>query len=105
MEEIRPTPEVPPKAEPCRHMATWVSALSDGTLRGLPRWLTRLHVSGCPRCRAAVLALGALRDEMLRLGRQPVPDQDQALTPERQAALKASLDAIDRGGQPPAAPS
>ena len=88
-------PDAPPTIEPCRHMAAWVSALADGSLRGIPRLYTRFHISGCPRCQAALKALTALRDRLLRLGRVSDPPTDD-LTPARRAALEASLDAIDR---------
>src|SRR5436189_248885 len=51
---------------PCPHMRNWVSSLADGTLRGFPRWFTRLHVKGCPHCHEA---LGALQTLCARLSK------------------------------------
>src|SRR5512142_2906474 len=93
--EPQNTPDTSGRIDPCRHMARWVSALADGSLRGLPRWYTRMHVAGCPRCRAALEALRALRDRLLGLGRSDRGAQAQ-LSPERQSGLNATMDDIDR---------
>src|SRR5512142_2933711 len=94
--EPQNTPDTSGRIDPCRHMARWVSALADGSLRGIPRWYTRLHVAGCPRCRAALEALRALRDRLLRLGRSEGAGAQDALTPEHRLRLRASLDAVDK---------
>jgi hypothetical protein len=81
---------------PCRHMARWVAAATDDSLRGFARWYTTLHLRGCPRCRAALAALRAVRERLLDLGR--TREAAEPLPADRQRSLQDALDAIDRGG-------
>lgn len=87
--------------KPCPHMQTLVSAWLDGKLSGLMRWYTAWHVAHCPRCTDAVPVLRLLRDRLRRLSH--LPDPDEALTPERRAAVEAGWEKADQvSGVPPA---
>lgn len=79
---------------PCRHMRRWVNGLVDGSLSGLARWYTNMHVAGCPRCRAALEALRALRRRLQAL-REPAAGEGTDLSPARRSALDMALDAVD----------
>jgi anti-sigma factor RsiW len=73
--------------QPCRHMVTLVSAYADGALRGFARWYTRLHIQGCPRCQAAMKALAALKDRLIRL-RAPSPTESAGISDARWSQLE-----------------
>src|SRR2546421_5398870 len=85
------------RVEPCRYMRTWVSELADGSLTGLARWYTELHVKGCPHCKPAVEAIRALRQRLEILARADIPSESAHLAPERHSALETVLDSIDSG--------
>src|SRR5258707_11248364 len=93
------TTDQPPQIEPCRHMRAWVNALADGSLSGIARWYTKLHVADCPRCRAALEAFMALRARLRSLGSSPSVVGEMTLTPERRSALEAALDDVERKRQ------
>lgn len=91
--------------KPCPHMTTLISALSDGSLRGLARWYAEQHARGCPRCAAALDALRQQRQRLRALG-MPAPTEADtattapsphalALSPERRAALEAAWAGLD----------
>jgi hypothetical protein len=84
------------KIEPCHHMQTYVSALSDDTLSGPARWYTKLHILHCARCRAALQVLRALRERLRNLGSAADRDHAATLTGERRAALEKAMDEVDR---------
>lgn len=83
-----------PKIEPCPHMRSWLSALCDGSLRGIARWYTRFHVSHCPRCGKALEALRALRDRLRNLAGFS-SDAAAVISDARKDAVRAELDRID----------
>lgn len=65
--------------KPCAHMRTLVSAWTDGTLRGLPRWFTEAHIKGCPQCQASLPFLRSLKarfGELAEAGPPPEPLTD-----------------------------
>ncbi len=88
-----------PQIQPCRHMHHWIQGFADGSLTGFARWYTRLHVSGCPRCREAVQALAALRDRLKALGSN-ARQKALSLSPERRTALESALDRIEEETPP-----
>ena len=81
--------------EPCTHMETWVHGLSDGSLTGVKRAYTRLHIAGCAKCRAALQALDALHLRLESLDTELTATEESPLSPERRAALEAAMDAIE----------
>ena len=82
-------------------MAALVSSLADGSLTGITRWYTQLHVNGCHKCRPAVKQIETLR---LRLNR--ISLESSELPADRLAACEPELDVIDtaaatgKGNQP-----
>ena len=96
MEGSRTTEPTAP-IEPCRHMRTWVSSLADGSLTGLARWYTELHVKGCPHCKPALEAIRVLRERLEALARADAPAAAHSLPAERRTSLKQALDSIDGG--------
>jgi hypothetical protein len=84
-----------PRIEPCKHMENNISALSDGSLRGLALWYTQIHAAYCPHCGPALRALRALRAR-LGLLRQTTATQPKAtLTEDRLAAVQKAMEAAD----------
>ncbi len=88
--------------EPCEHMKDYVSALSDGSLRGPIRWYTLLHASYCRKCGPALRLLRALRQRMrgLRHSVADKPAPPDALTEARRQQAQDALDAIDTSPRP-----
>ena len=76
--------------QPCRHMKTLVSAYFDGKLRGLARWYTHLHISGCPRCQAALEALRKLKDRLLQLKAESSGQTGTSLSVDRWNRIEAA---------------
>jgi len=89
--ETQTTTEMQP-IEPCHHMRDLVSSLSDDSLKGPARWYTQFHVAGCPRCKQALKALRVLHDRLATLGQE----ESARLSPDRQKAVKAACDEIDK---------
>src|SRR5579859_2203022 len=84
------------KIQPCHHMETLISCLSDDTLSGPARWYTRFHILHCSKCRVALEALRALRDRLSGL-RNPISGSViPVLTDERRVALEQAMDEVDR---------
>lgn len=81
------------KVQPCEHMTDYVSALSDGSLRGPAFWLTRLHVLYCRKCGPALRGFQHLRTHLQVL--RDEPKNAGNLTPETRAALHQALDGMD----------
>jgi hypothetical protein len=92
----QPNTEQDQKIQPCHHMETLVSCLSDNSLSGPARWYTRFHVLYCSKCRMALKALRALRDRLSDLGNKESSIGVSALTGERRTALEQALDEVDR---------
>ena len=88
------------RVEPCRYMRIWVSELADGSLRGLARWYTELHVKGCPHCKPAFEAIRVLRVRLQSIAEAPPENERAGLAPHRAEAVAAALDSIDAGRQP-----
>lgn len=80
---------------PCRHMASWVSALADGNLHGPALWYARLHVSSCKQCTAALEAFTNLRAQLKALGQSTHYGFHDTLSEDRREELKSALDKID----------
>ena len=87
----------PQDGQPCRHMVTLVSAYADGALRGLSGWYTRLHIQGCPRCRAALESLRALKQRLTALKSRP-STPEPLLTAERWSRIDAALAEEEKQG-------
>lgn len=51
------------EATACHHMGGWITGLEDGSLKGLARWYTRIHIKGCSQCRRAFESLSETRSE------------------------------------------
>jgi hypothetical protein len=85
-----------PRIDPCEHMQERVSALADGSLKGMPSWYTRFHVFHCSRCGAALKELRALLARVRTLKAVPPALKSSKLTPERVAQLRAEIDRVDR---------
>ncbi len=85
-----------PEIRPCRHMEKWVAALSDDSLTGFARWYTRLHVSGCKQCQAALAALQRIHERLKALGTNEASLFPAAFPPERRQALEAALDEVEK---------
>lgn len=81
---------------PCPHMANWVSAMSDGSLKGMMLWYTRLHVRDCLHCREAHDAMQDLETQLGSLNTNVSPEAPATLTPERKQALNSAMDELDR---------
>jgi hypothetical protein len=75
-------------------MRRWVSAFADGTLRGFARWYTRLHLEGCPQCRAVLESLLALRERLSALRSHAGEEPD--FSSSRRAAMEAAMEEIDQ---------
>ena len=90
-----PTPEVQPEIKPCRHMAQWVNALADGSLTGVARWYTQLHVAGCKHCQSALVALQRLRSHLQALREPETSPPPTTLSPQRRDAVEAAFDALE----------
>jgi hypothetical protein len=88
--------------EPCHHMEHWVNGMADGSLKGVARLYTRLHVAGCIKCHTALLALEKLRHRLHDLNHSPEAEIPSALTSDRRAALDAAMDEIDKKQEEPA---
>lgn len=85
--------------KPCAHMRTLVSAWTDGTLRGLPRWYTEAHIKGCPQCQASLPFLRSLKarfGEMAEAGPAPEP-----LTDTRRLAVESAWEQAEIAPAPP----
>lgn len=85
--------------KPCAHMRTLVSAWTDGTLRGLPRWYTEAHIKGCPQCQASLPFLRSLKarvGELAEAGPPPEP-----LTDTRRLAVEAAWEQAELASIPP----
>ena len=85
-------------------MTEWVSGLADDSLRGFPRWFTRLHIGHCRRCRDALRVLLQLRERLQTYARRKTGDSPVTLEPDRWQAIESSLDAVDRGHTDPPKP-
>ena len=81
------------KIQPCEHMTDYVSALSDGSLRGPAYWFTRLHLLYCHKCGSALRGFQHLRTHLHIL--RDVPKDADPLAPETRAALQKALDDMD----------
>jgi hypothetical protein len=79
-------------------MATLVSAYADGGLRGLARWYTRFHISGCPRCKAALEALKQLKDRLRSLTSPAGSIADSRLSGERWNRLDSAWEKAEKDG-------
>lgn len=88
--------ESPTEADycPCPHMEETLNALADGSLRPPLRWLARLHVLYCTRCRQALATLRGLRIRLQTL-RHALPSEPTTLSRDRKSALDAALNALD----------
>jgi hypothetical protein len=73
-----------------------VSALSDGTLTGLARWYTRLHILTCSRCRSALRALQSLSDRLHRLGSNLSEPPVQPLSEDRRSVVERAMDEVEK---------
>lgn len=78
---------------PCPHMTTWLSALVDDALPGLLRRYAHWHLAHCPRCRAALAALRALRDQLRALVSAP----PATLSPARWQIIESAWAEADAG--------
>lgn len=90
--------------EPCPHLTDWVNGLADDSLRGFPRWFTRLHLTHCRRCQDALRALLQLRERLRTYAQRRAGDAPTVLEPERWQVIESSLDAIDRREADPSKP-
>ena len=89
----------PEDLKPCAHMRTLVSAWTDGTLRGLPRWYTEAHLKGCPQCQASLPFLRSLKarvGELADAGPAPEP-----LADTRRLAVEAAWEQAELASTPP----
>lgn len=93
--ETQTTTEMQP-IEPCHHMRDLVSSLSDDSLKGPARWYTQFHVASCPKCKTALKALRVLHDRLGVLGEEPAEGESPHLSPDRQEAVNAACDEIDK---------
>src|SRR5258707_15308223 len=93
-EKKRQTIGTNPALKPCWLMRNWVSALADGSLAGFARWYTKLHVSGCPKCREVLEALRRLRERLRAAAPRP-SRSSPTLSDKRWAAIKSALDEVD----------
>ena len=82
--------------KPCRHMARWVDALADGSLRGWARWYAQMHIAGCNQCRATLERLRRARERLQSYRAASDALLPPALPPDRRLALEAALDAIEQ---------
>ncbi len=89
----------------CPHMKGNLSDLSDDTAKGIKRWYTERHVSGCPGCSSTLSGLRLLRARLLGMGRAdtvtPSPSSSETkdaltLTPERWQAITESWEQTDQ---------
>ena len=81
------------KIEPCAHMESYVSALSDGSLKGLALWYTKWHLFTCRKCSAAFRGLRILRERLWKLGQSA--GNSTGLTGERRSVVEKAMDDID----------
>ncbi len=85
--------------KPCAPMRTLVSAWTDGTLRGLPRWFTEAHIKGCPQCQASLPFLRSLKARFGELAETgPVPEP---LTDTRRRAVEVAWEQAEIAPAPP----
>ena len=84
------------KIEPCPHMENYVSALSDGSLKGLALWYTKWHLFTCRKCSAALRAMAILRARLWKLGQ--ASGASTSLSRERRSAMEKAMDDIDKSG-------
>lgn len=84
----------PANVKPCRHMETLVSAWVDGTLTGIARWYTELHVKGCPQCQSSLPFLRTLHFRLSALGQTPIPEK---LSDPRWQAVEAAWTQSEAG--------
>ena len=89
-----------PRIEPCKHMENNISALSDGSLRGLALWYTQLHAAYCPKCGPALRALRRLRARLGLLRQSPAQQPENALTEDRRSALQKAMEAAETPPRP-----
>ena len=91
---LHETPMEAEKLEPCEHMTDYISAISDGSLRGPAYWFTRFHLLYCRKCSGALRGFRALRSELLSLNGEK---QGEIFTfhPETRSALQKALDEMD----------
>jgi hypothetical protein len=81
------------KIEACAHMESYVSALSDGSLKGLALLYTKWHLFTCRKCTAAFRALRILRERLRNLGQ--FAGNSAGLSGERRSVVEKAMDDID----------
>jgi hypothetical protein len=79
---------------PCCFMHGSVQRMAEGSALGWFGWYARMHLARCRRCQQALQAMRQLRDRLRQMGQVALPT-GETLTPERQIALEAALDALE----------
>ena len=91
---LHETPQAEEKLEPCEHMTDYVSAMSDGSLRGAAYWFTRFHLLHCRKCSGALRGFRALRSDLLSLNGEK-SGEIFTFQPEVRSAMQKALDEMD----------
>jgi hypothetical protein len=83
----------------CPHMKGRLSDLTDGTAKGIRRWYTERHVTGCPGCASTLSGLRLLRARLLGIGKGETkttpPAESLTLAPERWQEITRSWEQTD----------
>lgn len=91
---------------PCPHMKGKLSDLADDTAKGIARWYTQQHVSGCPGCGSTLSGLRLIRARLLGIGKSDGAASGDgispALSPDRRQAVADAWERIDEELAPPA---
>ncbi len=82
--------------KPCRHMERWVDALANGSLIGVARWYTQIHIAGCRQCRATLEALLRLHERLQSFRAISDATLPSTLTLEKRFTLENALDEVEK---------